>query len=173
MFNGIKRATRAGVLGAGLLALLAGPTTASGAEVSVGRESLDGVAHDFMICQWEATFTTTGQVHWTVAIDDEHHGHVTLQEAVSYTLVIDDDSEVPASLRGATWRGHNVISFVTNFDPASEREITRQVQPSLGRPLPWLDRAVHDGDRRGRDRSRRSTGLGTSRSTARRSGRKA
>lgn len=138
MFNGIKRATRAGVLGAGLLALLAGPTTASGAHVSVGRESLDGVAHDFMICQWEATFTTTGQVHWTVAIDDEHHGHVTLQEAVSYTLVIDDDSEVPVSLRGATWRGHNVISFVTNFDPASEREITRQVQPSWEGPFRGL-----------------------------------
>ena len=43
MFNVIKRATRSGVLGAGLLALLAAPTTASGAEVSVGRESLDGV----------------------------------------------------------------------------------------------------------------------------------
>ena len=51
-----------------------------------------------MICGWEATFTTTGQVHWTVAIDDDHHGHVTFQEAVSYTLVIDDDPEVPASL---------------------------------------------------------------------------
>jgi hypothetical protein len=36
MFNVIKRATRSGVLGAGMLALLAAPTTASGAEVSVG-----------------------------------------------------------------------------------------------------------------------------------------
>ena len=138
MFNVIKRATRSGVLGAGLLALLAGPTSASGAEVSVGRESLDGVAHEFMICGWEATFTATGQIHWTVAIDDDHHVHVTVQEAVSYTLVIDDDPEVPASLRGATWRGHNVISFVTNFDPASEREITRRVQPSWEGPFRGL-----------------------------------
>ena len=60
---------------------------------------------------------------------------MTFQEAVSYTLVIDDDPEVPASLRGATWRGHNVISFVTNFDPASEREITRQVQPCWEGPF--------------------------------------
>ena len=45
MFNVIKRGTRAGVLGASLLALLAGPTSASGAEVIVGRESLDGVGH--------------------------------------------------------------------------------------------------------------------------------
>jgi hypothetical protein len=104
----------------------------------VGRESLDGVAHDFMICGWEATFTTTGQVHWTVAIADDHHGHVTFQEAVSYTLVIDDDPEVPESLRGATWRGHNMISFVTNFDPASEREITRQVQPAWEGPFRGL-----------------------------------
>src|SRR6188474_125319 len=125
MFHVVKRATRSSVLGACLLALLAGPTSASGAEVIVGRDSLDGVAHEFMICGWDATFTATGQIHWTVAIDDEHHGHVTVQEAVSYVLVIDDDPEVPASLRGAIWRGHNVISFVTNFDPASEREVTR------------------------------------------------
>ena len=138
MFNVIKRATRSGVLGAGLLALLAAPTSANGAEVSVGRESLDGVAHEFMICGWEATFTATGQIHWTVAIDDDHHVHVTVQEAVSYTLVIDDDPEVPASLRGATWRGHNVISFVTNFDPTSQRDITRRVQPSWEGPFRGL-----------------------------------
>ena len=135
MFHVVKRATRSSVLGACLLALLAGPTSASGAEVIVGRDSLDGVAHEFMICGWDATFTATGQIHWTVAIDDEHHGHVTVQEAVSYVLVIDDDPEVPASLRGAIWRGHNVISFVTNFDPASEREVTRSVQPMWEGPF--------------------------------------
>jgi len=138
MFHSIKRATRSGILGACLLALLAGPTAASAAEVIVGNDSLDGVDHSFMICGWEATFTTTGQIHWTVAIDDEHHGHVTVQEAVSYVLVIDDDPEVPASLRGATWRGHNVISFVTNFDPASERGITRSVQPYWEGPFRGL-----------------------------------
>jgi hypothetical protein len=138
MFNVIKRATRSGVLCASLLALLAGPTSASAAEVIVGRDSLDGIGHEFMISGWEATFTATGQIHWTVAMADDHHGHVTVQEAVSYTLVIDDDPEVPASLRGATWHGHNVISFVTNFDPASQREITRSVQPYWEGPFRGL-----------------------------------
>jgi|SoiMethySBSTD1v2_1073268.scaffolds.fasta_scaffold16389_1 hypothetical protein len=138
MFSLIKRATRSGALGGCLLALLAGPTAASGTEVVVGRDSLDGVAHEFNICGWEATFTATGQIHWTVAMADEHNGHVTVQEAVSYVLVIDDDPNVPESLRGATWRGHNVISFVTNFDPASEREITRSVQPFWEGPFRGL-----------------------------------
>jgi len=129
MLKLIKRLARSGALGACLLALLAFPTSASGAGVIVGRESLDGVGHDFNICSWGATFTETGQIHWTVAMADDKHGHVTVQEAVSYVLVIDDDPNVPESLRGATWRGHNVISFVTNFDPASERAITRSVQP--------------------------------------------
>jgi hypothetical protein len=129
MLNMVNRATRSGVLGACLLALVAGPTSASGAEVVVGRDSLDWVNHWEMICGWEATETATGQIHWTVAMADEHHGHVTVQEEISYVTVMDDDPEVPASLRGATWHGHNVISFVTNFDPASKREITRSVQP--------------------------------------------
>ena len=138
MFNVIKQGTRAGVLGACLLALLAGPTSASGAEVSVGRESLDGVAHLFNICGWEVTETAKGQIHWAVAIADEHHGHVTVQEVISTVLVIDDDPDVPESLRGATWRGHNMISFVTNFDPGSDREITRSVQPYWEGPFRGL-----------------------------------
>lgn len=138
MLNMVKRVTRSGVLGACLLAVLAGPAAAGRAEVIVGRESLDGVNHWFMICGWEATETATGQIHWTVAMADAHHGHVTVQEEISYVIVIDDDPEVPASLRGATWRGHNVISFVTNFDPASEREITRSVQPYWEGPFRGL-----------------------------------
>jgi hypothetical protein len=129
MLNMVKRVTRSGVLGGCLLSVLAGPAAAaSGAEVIVGRESLDGVGQDLMICSWGATFTGKGQIHWTVSMADQHHGHVTVQEAVSYVLVIDDDPNAPESLRGATWRGHSVISFVTNFDPASDRVITRQVQ---------------------------------------------
>ena len=67
---------------------------------------------------------------------------------------------MPESLRGATWRGHNMISFVTNFDPASEREDHADGPALLGRALPWPERAVHDGDRRRRDRSRRPTDFG-------------
>ena len=138
MLNMVTRVTRSGVLGACLLVVLAGPTTARGAEIIVGRDTLDGVNHWFMICGWEATETTTGQIHWTVALADGHHGHVTVQEEISYVTVIDDDPDVPASLRGATWHGHNVISFVTNFDPASEREITRSVQPYWEGPFRGL-----------------------------------
>lgn len=142
MFTIVRHAARSSALVACLLAMSAGPASASAAEVIVGRESLDGVTHDFMICGWGATFTTSGQAHWTVTIAGDHHGHVNFQEAVSYVLVIDDDSSVPEALRGATWRGHNVISFVTNFDPASEREVTRRVQTAFEGPFRSLSERI-------------------------------
>lgn len=142
MFTMARHAGRSGVLAACLLAMLAGPASAAGAEVVTGRDSLDGVDHDFMICGWEATFTARGQIHWTVAIADDHHGHVTVQEAVTYTLVIDDDPSVPPSLRGETWRGQSMISFTANFDPSSEREVTRQVQTFFEGPFRGLSERI-------------------------------
>ena len=142
MFTIVRHAARSSVLVACLLAMSAGPTSASAAEVFVGRESLDGVAQDSMICGWGATFTASGQAHWTVAIAGDRHGHVNFQESVNYVLVIDDDPNVPEALRGATWRGRNMFSFVTNFDPASEREITRTVQTAFEGPFRSLSERI-------------------------------
>lgn len=142
MFTIVRHAARSSALVACLLAMSAGPTFATEAEVFVGRESLDGVGQDFMICGWGATFTASGQAHWTVAIAGDHHGHVNFQESVSYVLVIDDDPNVPEALRGATWRGHSMISFVTNFDPASKREITRTVQTAFEGPFRSLSERI-------------------------------
>lgn len=118
-----------------LLAMSAGPTFATEAEVIVGRASLDSVSHDFMICGWGATFTASGQAHWTVTIAGDQQVHVNYQESVSYVLVIDDDPTVPEAVRGAAWRGSNRISFATNLDPASEREVTRTVQTAFEGPF--------------------------------------
>jgi hypothetical protein len=142
MFTIVRHAARSSALVACLLGILAGPVSASAAEVVVGRESLDGVGHDFMICGWGATFTTSGQAHWTVTIAGDRHGHVNFQESVSYVLVIDDDPNVPEALRGATWRGHNMISFATNFDLASEREVTRTVQTAFEGPFRSLSERI-------------------------------
>ena len=135
MFTIVRNAARSSALVACLLAMSAGPALATEAEVIVGRASLDAVTHEFMICGWGATFTTSGQAHWTVTIAGEHHLHVNFQELVSYLLVIDDDPSTPEALRGATWRGSNMISFATNVDPASEREVTRTVQTAFEGPF--------------------------------------
>jgi hypothetical protein len=112
-----------------LVAILAGPAFAAGQVVGVGRQSLDGVFHDDMICGWGATFTSTGQLHWTFTNDPTGPTHVTVQESVAYTLTIDDDASVPTALRGVTWRGHSVIAFVQNVDPSSARAVIHSVQP--------------------------------------------
>jgi hypothetical protein len=135
MFTIVRHAARSSALVACLLAMSAGPALANAAEVIVGRESLDRVSHDTMICGWGGTFTASGQAHWTVTIAGDHHVHVTFQESVSYVLVIDDDPNVPEALRGATWRGSNMISFATNIDPASAREVTRTVQTAFEGPF--------------------------------------
>ena len=135
MFTIVRHAARASALVACLLAMSAGPTFAAEAEVIVGRASLDSVSHEFMICGWGATFTASGQAHWTVTIAGDHQFHVNFQESVSYVLVIDDDPTVPEALRGAAWRGSNMISFATNVDPASEREVTRTVQTAFEGPF--------------------------------------
>lgn len=135
MLTIVRHAARSSALVACLLAMSAGPTFATGAEVIVGRASLDGVNHDFMICGWEATFTASGQAHWTVTTAGDHQFHVNFQESVSYVLVIDDDANVPEALRGVAWRGSNMISFATNVDLASEREVTRTVQTAFEGPF--------------------------------------
>lgn len=135
MLTIVRHAARSSALVACLLAMSAGPTFATEAEVIVGRASLDSVFHDFMICGWGATFTASGQAHWTVTIAGDREVHVNFQESVSYVLVIDDDPSVPEALRGDAWRGYNMISFATNFDPASEREVTRTVQTAFEGPF--------------------------------------
>jgi len=121
-----------------LVGALVGPTFAAGQVVGVGRESLDGVVHDNMICGWGATFTSTGQIHWTFTNDPNRPTHVNVQESVAYTLKIDDDASVPTALRGVTWRGHNVIAFVQNLDPMSERVVIHSVQPFWEGPFRGL-----------------------------------
>ena len=121
-----------------LVGTLAGPAFAGGQVVGVGRESLDGVFHDNMICGWGATFTSTGQIHWTFTNDPNRPTHVNVQESVAYTLTIDDDASVPTELRGVTWRGHNVIAFVENLDPNSERVVSHSVQPFWEGPFRGL-----------------------------------
>lgn len=135
MLTIVRHAGLSSVLIACLLAVSAGPTFATGAEVIVGRASLDDVNHDFMICGWGATFTVSGQVHWTVTIAGDHQFHFSFQESISYVLVIDDDPNVPDALRGVTWRGSNMISFATIVDPASEHEVTRTVQTAFEGPF--------------------------------------
>jgi len=142
MLTIVRHAARSSALVACLLGMSAGPTLAAGADVNIGRESLDGVTHDFMICGWGATFTASGQAHWTVTIVDDHQVHVTFQESVTYVLVIDDDPNVPEALRGATWRGYNMFSFGANFDPTSEREVTRSVQTAFEGPFRSLTERI-------------------------------
>ena len=121
-----------------LVGALAGPAFAAGQVVGVGRESLDGVFHDNMICGWGAMFSSTGQLHWTFTNDPNRPTHVNVQESVAYTLTIDDDASVPTALRGVTWRGHSVIAFVENLDPSSERAVTHSVQPFWEGPFRGL-----------------------------------
>ena len=121
-----------------LVGVLAGPAFAAGQVVGVGRESLDGVFHDNMICGWGATFTSTGQIHWTFTNDPNRPTHVNVQESVAYTLTIDDDASVPTALRGVTWRGHSVIAFAENLDPTSERVVIHSVQPFWEGPFRGL-----------------------------------
>ena len=121
-----------------LIAALAGPAVAAGQVVGVGGASLDAVFHDYMICGWQGTFTATGQIHWTFTTDPNRPTHVNVQESVSYTLVLDDDPSVPAALRGVTWRGHNVYTFVENVDPASGRVVVHSVQPFWEGPFRGL-----------------------------------
>ena len=111
-----------------LVGALAGQAFGAGQVIGVGSDSLDGVFHDLMICSWGATFTSTGQIHWTFTTDPNRPGHINVQESVSYTLTIDDDPSVPVALRGVTWHGHNVFAFVENVDPASDRVISHSVQ---------------------------------------------
>jgi hypothetical protein len=135
MLTIVRHIARSSALVACLFAMSAGPTFAREAEVTVGRASLDGVSHEFMICGWGATFTASGQAHWTVTIAGDHQFHVNYQESVSYVLVIDEDPTVPEAFRGDAWRGSNMFSFATNFDPGSEREVTRTVQTAFEGPF--------------------------------------
>ena len=130
------------VLTGSLVAVSAGQALAGGAEIIVGGDSLDGVSHQFNICGWEATFTTTGQSHWTVVIADDKHGHVTYQDQITDVLVFDDDLDVPEALRGETWRGHNVFSFIANWDPSSSREMSRTVQRAFEGPFRSLSERI-------------------------------
>ena len=125
------------------LALLpAGTALAAQADVQTGSASLDGVFADQMICGWPASFRQRGEAHWTVVTADARHGHVTYQEASTYTMTIDDDPAVPADLRGVSWLGHNQFSFVANWDPSSSREISRSVQTWFEGPFRSLSERI-------------------------------
>ena len=70
----VRQAIQVAVLTGSLVAASAGLALAGGAEVVVGRESLDGATHQVNICGWEASFTTTGQSHWTFVLAGDNHG---------------------------------------------------------------------------------------------------
>ena len=135
MLTIIRHAALGSALVAGLLAMSAGPTFATGAEVIVGRASLDGVSHDFMICGWEATFTASGQAHWTVTIASDHHFHFTFQESGQLCAGHRRRSERARGFARSCLARLNMISFATNVDPASEREVTRTVQTAFEGPF--------------------------------------
>jgi hypothetical protein len=132
----------AAAIGLSLSLVGAGGALAAGADVTNGSDSLDGQFVDWMICGWPGTFTQRGESHWTVVTADDHHRHVTYQEEVAYTVTIDDGPEVPAGLRGVTWHGHSVISYVANADPSSSREISRSVQVFFEGPFRSLSERI-------------------------------
>jgi len=134
----LTRIIRTGALIGLILAVSAGPAFAQSARVVTGRETLDSVAQDFNICGFMSTFTTTGQGHWTEVFDDRHVAHITFQEQVNYTLVIGDGAEVPESLRGTTWRGRNMISFMTHSDPTTSREVAHYIDTGFEGPFRGL-----------------------------------
>jgi hypothetical protein len=142
MRTSIRRGFQVAVLTGTLIAVSASQTVAGGAEVIVGGESLDGVGHQVNICGWDATFTTTGQSHWTLVMAGDKHGHVTYQDEITDVLVFDDALSVPEALRGETWRGHNVFSFVANWDPSSSREMSRSVQRAFEGPFRNLSERI-------------------------------
>jgi hypothetical protein len=78
----------------GVLLSLSLPTaTALGAGVTVihGSGSFAGTSDETNICGWSSTFVSDGQYHYTVLIDDAHHGQVNYEEVVNYTVTIHDD----------------------------------------------------------------------------------
>src|SRR5215212_9613591 len=104
-----RRATSTAIAVVAALAVWPAAAFAGPADVTVKMGSLDLPGHDLNICGWPATFTSSGQFHFTeVVVSGADPRFVTshVHETVNYTLVIDDDPAVPEALRGATWRGH-------------------------------------------------------------------
>jgi len=124
MHKPIALASRAATLVAVLV--LPGAALAAPGQVYQERGSLDGTSQDLNICNWPSTFTATGQTH-LVVVDSGDQLHFTFHETANYSVIANDDPDVPEQFRGVTWRGRNEETVVGNFDLAGTRAVFHSV----------------------------------------------